>query len=84
MDVARGALSDDEVSQGTAGDVGRGAVGPPQLPFVLTVGITGHRLDALAGEGGEVLRKRLDEALTIVTDSAKVIHGGRPARLPVG
>jgi hypothetical protein len=53
--------------------------GPPQLPFVLTVGITGHRLEALAGEGGEVLRKRISAALQVVTESARQIHGSEAA-----
>jgi hypothetical protein len=53
--------------------------GPPQLPFVLSVGITGHRLEALAGDGGKALRKRLSEALQIVTDSARAIHAREAA-----
>ena len=75
MDVARGALSDDEVSGGaTLADTARNASGPPQLPFVLTVGITGHRLDALAGEDAETLRNRVGAALEVVTESARTIH----------
>ncbi len=37
---------------------------------MITVGVTGHRSDALAGEGVGALRDRLMAALTLITDSA--------------
>ena len=77
MDVARGALADDGVSPAT--DAATASPGPPRLPFVLTVGITGHRLEALGADGGEVLRKRLSAALQVVTDSARAVHAREAA-----
>jgi len=79
MDVARGALSNEEVNSGGESRAGDGAAGPPQLPFVLTVGITGHRLEALAGDDGDVLRRRLSAALQVVTESARSIHSREAA-----
>ena len=78
MDVARGALSEDGVNSAAAPRAGSAAAGPPQLPFVLTVGITGHRIDALAGDAGEALRRRLAAALQVITDSARAVHAGEP------
>ncbi|HEX6742196.1 MAG TPA: DUF4231 domain-containing protein [Sphingomicrobium sp.] len=47
---------------------------PPRLPFVLSVGVTGHRSDALGGEGAAGLRERLMTALKLITDSALKTH----------
>ena len=47
---------------------------PPRLPFVLTVGVTGHRSDALAGDGVGELRERLMAALKLITDAALKTH----------
>ncbi len=41
---------------------------------MITVGVTGHRSDALAGEGVGALRDRLMAALTLITDSALATH----------
>ena len=38
-------------------------VHPPRLPFVLTVGITGHRIEALPAEAVETIIERIGKAL---------------------
>jgi hypothetical protein len=47
---------------------------PPRLPFVLTVGVTGHRSDALAGGDAEALRARLMAALALIKETALTTH----------
>ena len=44
--------------------------GPPRLPFVLSVGVTGHRSDALPGAGEGELRDRVHDALKLIIDAA--------------
>jgi len=51
---------------------------PPRVPFVLNVGVTGHRSDALAGDGLAALRDRLMAALRLITDAAMKAHAGQP------
>jgi hypothetical protein len=46
-----------EASQAAAGDH------PPRLPFVLSVGITGHRIEALPNEAVETIVERIGSAL---------------------
>jgi hypothetical protein len=61
---------------------------PPPVPFVLCVGITGHRADALAeGDEGR-LRERLRQALMLIEEAARALaererdcFGSAPARL---
>jgi hypothetical protein len=48
--------------------------GPPRLPFVLGVGITGHRIDALAPDVLAALPERIGSALRSVVDSARALH----------
>jgi hypothetical protein len=48
--------------------------GPPRLPFVLGVGITGHRVDALAPDVLAALPERIGSALRSVVDSARALH----------
>jgi hypothetical protein len=43
---------------------------PSRLPFVLSIGITGHRSEALGEKGVSALREQLPAALQLVTDSA--------------
>ncbi|HEX6604536.1 MAG TPA: DUF4231 domain-containing protein [Sphingomicrobium sp.] len=50
------------------------AAGPPPLPFVLRVGVTGHRLDTLSPESAASLPDRLRSALRLITDCAHVVH----------
>ena len=40
--------------------------GPPPIPFVLSVGVTGHRADMLPPGSEELLRKRIGEILAVV------------------
>ena len=54
------------------------SAGPPRLPFVLSVGITGHRVDALGPEVLEALPERLMSALKLVTDAALAISKREP------
>ena len=51
---------------------------PPRVPFVLSVGVTGHRSDALAGESLGALRDRLMAAIRLITDAAIKSHAGQP------
>jgi hypothetical protein len=44
--------------------------GPPRLPFVLSVGVTGHRSDALPDAGEGELRDRVYNALKLILDGA--------------
>jgi hypothetical protein len=47
---------------------------PPRLPFVLSVGVTGHRKEALPGEECEGLKERIRSALSLLVDSAVAIR----------
>ena len=47
---------------------------PPLLPFVLRVGITGHRLDTLAPEAIATVEQRLGDALKLLTERARALH----------
>jgi hypothetical protein len=58
---------------------GEAATGPPRLPFVLSVGVTGHRLDTLPPEAIAALPKRINAALNLITDTARAIHARQPA-----
>ena len=40
--------------------------GPPPVPFVLSVGVTGHRADMLPAGAVETLRARIRETLTLI------------------
>jgi hypothetical protein len=42
---------------------------PPQLPFVLSVGITGHRVESLPEGSVATLRSRIRQTLELVADS---------------
>lgn len=47
--------------------------GPPRLPFVLSVGVTGHRADALPADALDRLRERIRAALDLVRQSAAAV-----------
>jgi len=47
---------------------------PPRLPFVLSVGVTGHRKDALPAESREGLEGRIRSALALLVDGAAAVH----------
>ena len=54
---------------------------PPRVPFVLSVGVTGHRSEALGANGGDVgaLRERVMVALRLVTQAALETHAAASA-----
>jgi hypothetical protein len=60
------------------GGAGGAPSGPPRLPFVLSVGITGHRLDTLPPDGAATLPERIGAALKLMTDTARAIHARAP------
>jgi hypothetical protein len=45
--------------------------GPPALPFVLSVGVTGHRIEVLSAETLPELRSRIRDVLLLIAESAK-------------
>ena len=47
---------------------------PPSLPFVLAVGVTGHRRDALAVDAVEALKSRLREVLVAIAATANDVR----------
>ena len=47
---------------------------PPRLPFVLSVGVTGHRKDALPADSLPRLETRLRNALQLLIDGVAAIH----------
>ena len=46
---------------------------PPQLPFVLSVGVTGHRADSLPEGSAERLRKQIHEVLLLIADAGEAL-----------
>lgn len=44
--------------------------GPPRVPFVFSVGVTGHRAEALPADGLATLRERIGAILAIVSEAA--------------
>jgi hypothetical protein len=47
--------------------------GPPGLPFVLSVGVTGHRAEVLPEGSVEALRGRIRDVLTLLADAGKAL-----------
>ena len=74
MPTWRGSLDQVAIKQSTERLPSQAANGPPRLPFVITVGVTGHRSDALAGDGVGALRERLMSALQLITQTALATH----------
>ncbi|MGN6058246.1 MAG: hypothetical protein ACTHOI_06645 [Sphingomicrobium sp.] len=58
-----------ETSQAAAGTV----FGPPRLPFVLSVGVTGHRAESLPPEAIEPLRDRIRDVLLLIADAGQAL-----------
>jgi hypothetical protein len=50
-----------------------GSRGPPLVPFVLSVGVTGHRAEVLAEGDVERLRERIRETLLLLADSGRAL-----------
>ena len=57
----------------------RAAAGPPRLPFALTVGVTGHRLEALAEERRGPVAARIAAALQVLEEHARALHAREAA-----
>ena len=52
-----------------------GAVpGPPRLPFALTVGVTGHRLEAIPAERRAAVEDRVGQALDLIEAQARSLY----------
>jgi hypothetical protein len=79
MDVARGALTELPSKSGERAAVGAVDPGPPRLPFILSVGVTGHRVEALSTEANAALPERIRTALRLMTESARAIHASESA-----
>jgi hypothetical protein len=56
-----------------------GGPGPPRLPFALTVGVTGHRLDALPADVRDRLCERVAAALRMLEAEANGLFEGERA-----
>jgi hypothetical protein len=48
-------------------------VGPPPVPFVLAVGVTGHRADVLPADSVPILRERVRDALQQIEESGRAL-----------
>ena len=48
--------------------------GPPRLPFALTVGVTGHRLEAIPAAERAGVEARIADVLTQIEAEAKALH----------
>ena len=55
-----------------------GANHPPRVPFVLSVGVTGHRRDALPAECLSRLPGQIRDALKLLARGAEAVRGGSP------
>ena len=47
--------------------------GPPKLPFVLSVGITGHRAESLPPDSVEPLREKIRDVLLLIADAGTTL-----------
>ena len=48
--------------------------GPPRPPFVISVGVTGHRIDALPPDALPKLRARIRDLLTLISDAGRALQ----------
>ena len=53
---------------------GRKLPGPPPLPFALTVGVTGHRLEAIPAEQRAIVERRIAAALDQIEAEALALY----------
>lgn len=51
----------------------RTLTGPPRLPFVLSMGVTGHRAEVLPDGSIELLRDRIRDVLVLVADAGSAL-----------
>src|SRR5690348_1225976 len=56
---------------------GRGSAGPPSVPFVLAVGVTGHRAEVLPQDSVPVLRTRIGEVLRCIEEAGAALLEAR-------
>jgi len=63
-------LSDHVRLEAEAG-TGPPPTGPPRVPFVLSVGVTGHRADVLSPDSLAPLRERIRDILVLVAEAGK-------------
>ena len=56
--------------------------GPPPLPFALTVGVTGHRLEAIPAAMRKDVETRIDAALAQIEAEALALYGQAAQLLP--
>lgn len=47
---------------------------PPRLPFVFSVGVTGHRSEALSNGDASILEQRIEQALSQLRTEALALH----------
>ena len=50
-----------------------GRPGPPTVPFVLSVGVTGHRADGLPENALSILQSRIREALVLLSETGSAL-----------
>ena len=55
------------------GDKAPAPAGPPQVPFVLSVGVTGHRADMLSPDNLKALRSRIRDVLALIADAGSAL-----------
>ena len=48
---------------------------PPRLPFVLSVGVTGHRLEAMPPDSLPGIHEHLEQVFSLIVEQARVIAG---------
>jgi hypothetical protein len=66
-----------EIQPVTDAKADRGA--PPRLPFVLSVGVTGHRADVLPPGGVDALRSRIRDVLLLIEEAGTGLLGREQA-----
>ena len=71
------------MAEAEAGDLVR-TPGPPRLPFVLSVGVTGHRAEALPADGLATLRERIRGLLSLIGDAARELWSEERATFAEG
>ena len=64
----------EPVELGVGKRSGRVAAGPPRLPFALTVGVTGHRLEAIPAARRANVEERIAAALEQIEVEALALH----------
>lgn len=62
------------VAQGSATPVSPRFSGPPPVPFVLAVGVTGHRAEVLPDDSLPLLRERIRDVLEQVKECGAALH----------